>query len=228
MDLIAHRGFANVGPENTLPTLSAAEDRADAVEFDVRLAGDGTPVVFHDERVDRLTSATGPVAAFDAAELRSLSVGASEATIPTLAEVLAALSGPIVADLKVDRLNDDLLALLRAYGNRTLVSSADPGILEALSGNLATAVLVVPPSREYDAAVPDGAPRSFGDGVDLAESVGAAALHAPTALVNASRVRRAQSIVFAINAWTVRDRETAAAMRAADVDGLIADGPEYV
>ncbi|MFB6309654.1 MAG: glycerophosphodiester phosphodiesterase [Salinirussus sp.] len=227
MDLIAHRGFAAIGPENALPTLSAAEAGADAVEFDIRLAEDDIPVVFHDERVDRLTGERGRVRDFSAADLRSMSIGDSEATIPLLAEVLAALSGPIVADLKVDRLTEDVLSLLRSYGSRTLVSSSNPSILEALPRDFATAVLVVPPSEASD-AWPEGAPRSFSEGVDLARSVGAVALHVPTALVNASRVRRAQSVVFAVNAWTVRERETAAAMRAAGVDGLIADDPEVV
>ena len=35
-------------------------------------------------------------------------------------------------------------------------------------------------------------------------------------------------MVFAVNAYTIRDRETAAAMRAAGVDGLIADSPDVV
>jgi glycerophosphoryl diester phosphodiesterase len=228
MDVIAHRGFAAEGVENALPTLRAAERPADAVEFDVRLAGDGTPVVFHDDRVDRLTAATGPVAAFDAAELGQLSLAGTDATVPTLERMLSALSGPIVADLKVDRVPDGLVSRLRNHDARVLVSSADPRVLATLPRDLATAVLVLPASVDGDWSVPDGAPRSFEDGIALAERVNAVAIHAHTSLCNASRVRRAQTAVFAVNAYTVRDGETAASMRAAGVDGLIVDSPAVV
>lgn len=228
MDVIAHRGFAGERVENALPTLSSAEQQADAVEFDIRLARDGTPVVFHDNHVDRLTDASGPVAAFDAADLGRLRLAESDATIPTLAAVLSALSGPIVADLKLDRLSEGLVAGLREYDARVLISSANPDVLKALPRDLSTAVLVLPASVEVDWAIPSDAPRSFDAGLALAERVGAVAIHAHTSLCNQARVRRAQSVVFAVNAYTIRDRETAAAMRAARVDGMIVDSPDVV
>jgi glycerophosphoryl diester phosphodiesterase len=228
MDVIAHRGFAGEGVENALPTLRAAEQWADAVEFDVRLAADGTPVVFHDATLDRLTGARGPVSGFDAAQLGRLGLAGSDATIPTLEAVLAALSGPIVADLKLDRLSEAVVACLRAHDARVLVSSADPAVLEALPPDLATAVLVLPASVDAGWVIPANAPRSIEAGIALAERVNAVALHAHTSLCNESRVRRAQSVVFAVNAYTIRDRETAAAMRAAGVDGLIVDSPDAV
>ena len=53
----------------------AVEVGADAIELDVRLARDGTPVVIHDATLDRTTSARGPVAARSAGELASISPG---------------------------------------------------------------------------------------------------------------------------------------------------------
>ena len=159
MDVIAHRGFAAEGVENALPTLRSAEERADAVEFDVRLAGDGTPVVVHDATLDRLTGARGPVTAFDADQLGRLRLAGTDATIPTLAAVLAALSGPVVADLKVDRLTAAVVTPLREYDARVLVSSANPDVLESLPRDLATAVLALPASVEADWEVPAAAPR---------------------------------------------------------------------
>lgn len=228
MDVIAHRGFAGDGVENALPTLRAAESVADAVEFDVRLAGDGVPIVFHDDTVDRLTGASGPVGAFAADDLGQLRLAGNDATIPSLAALLDTLSGPIVADLKVEKLTEDLVTLLRNYDARVLVSSANPRVLEALPADLATAVLVLPASVDADWDIPAGAPRSFDAGIALAERVNAAALHAHTSLCNEARIRRAQAVVFAVNAYTIRDSETAAAMRAAGVDGLIVDSPDAV
>ena len=81
--VIGHRGAAGLAPENTLASFILAADLGcPMVEFDVRLAADGVPVVFHDDTLDRCTAERGPVAARTAAQLHLLSV-------PTLAEVLA-------------------------------------------------------------------------------------------------------------------------------------------
>lgn len=74
--VFAHRGGAALRPENTL----AAFDHglalgADGLECDVRLSRDGQVVVIHDATVDRTTQASGPVAAFTAAELARLDAG---------------------------------------------------------------------------------------------------------------------------------------------------------
>ncbi|MFC7172752.1 glycerophosphodiester phosphodiesterase [Haloplanus litoreus] len=50
--VIAHRGFAGINPENTVAAVRMAADRADSVEVDVVACADGTPVVFHDARLD--------------------------------------------------------------------------------------------------------------------------------------------------------------------------------
>lgn len=72
--IIAHRGYAERYPENTLPALTAAADAgADAVEFDVQICRDGTPVVFHDSTLDRVTGRSGELAELDFADLREIS-----------------------------------------------------------------------------------------------------------------------------------------------------------
>ena len=63
---IAHRGLHDVAhaiAENSLPAFWAATRAGYPVELDVRLLADGEVVVFHDRELDRLTSATGPIAA---------------------------------------------------------------------------------------------------------------------------------------------------------------------
>lgn len=58
--VIGHRGVAGHAPENTLAGLRRAEAMGLAwVEFDVALTADGTPVLFHDETLDRTTNGSG-------------------------------------------------------------------------------------------------------------------------------------------------------------------------
>jgi glycerophosphoryl diester phosphodiesterase len=58
--IIGHRGAAAVAPENTLASFRAAAALGVRwVEMDVSLLGDGTPVIFHDEQLDRCTDGRG-------------------------------------------------------------------------------------------------------------------------------------------------------------------------
>lgn len=225
MEVIAHRGFAEVGVENALPTLRRATDTAEAVEFDVRLSRDGEPVVFHDRTLDRLTDRHGAVADRTAGELTTIALAGRDATIPTLATVLDELSGPVVADVKAERVTDRLVELLADYGDPLLVSSVRPELLASVGGSLETALLCGVP------AVHDGVPAA---GTTLAEAVGlatdldACAVHPHHSLCTPDAVERAHAAGLRVNAWTVRSRTVAAGMRRVGVDGVIADAPEYV
>lgn len=116
--IIAHRGASELAPENTLAAFRRAiEDGAEGIEFDVRLAKDGVPVVFHDSTLGRLSEAHGLVSSFTAEELQKTDVGSwfnqknpesaepsfSAETVPTLEQTLELLSefeGAIYVELK--------------------------------------------------------------------------------------------------------------------------------
>lgn len=74
--LIAHRGGGTLAPENTLAGLRMAGSLGyRGVEFDVMLSADGTPVLIHDETLERTTSGRGRVADASDAELARLDAG---------------------------------------------------------------------------------------------------------------------------------------------------------
>jgi glycerophosphoryl diester phosphodiesterase len=100
LEIIAHRGYSAVAPENTLAALEAAlQARADAVEFDVHVSDDGVPFLFHDDTLRRTTNGRGSVAGHTMAALKRLDAGAWFAPefagepIPTLDEALALCRG---------------------------------------------------------------------------------------------------------------------------------------
>ena len=75
----AHRGGGSLAPENTLAGIRlAARLGYKAVEFDVMLSGDGTPVLIHDETLDRTTNGVGSVCETSDALLFSLDAGCGE------------------------------------------------------------------------------------------------------------------------------------------------------
>ena len=75
-------------PSRELSVVQAACAGGYGIELDVRLSADGEAMVFHDERLERLTGAEGRMSDHTAADLGKLRLSGTEETIPTLAEAL--------------------------------------------------------------------------------------------------------------------------------------------
>lgn len=81
--IVAHRGGGTLAPENTLAAIRLGASLGfRGVEFDVMLAGDGKPVLIHDETLERTTSGRGRVAETPSAALALLDAGGGE-PVPT-------------------------------------------------------------------------------------------------------------------------------------------------
>jgi len=97
--VVAHRGASKYAPENTLSAFTrAAQIGVQWVEFDVMLAACETPVIFHDETLDRTTNLCGVVSDYPFNVLVTLDAGAwfhpnfSGQRIPSLEEIKTFLS----------------------------------------------------------------------------------------------------------------------------------------
>ncbi|MFT4882494.1 MAG: glycerophosphoryl diester phosphodiesterase, partial [Salinirussus sp.] len=224
MDCIAHRGFAETHPENTLAAVRAAGGdgpggdtdtgpTADAVEVDIRRCGSGELVVIHDETVDRVTDGTGRVADHTLAQLHNLDVLGTGAGVPTLAEVFRAATVPLNVELKERGLAGDALERAAETGVDAWYSAFDPVAVEELRGHGGEAALLVAED-----------PR---EGLDRARRLDCAAVHPHHSLCDTGFVERARAAGLAVNAWTARSRGAAAAPAAAGVDGLVVDAARY-
>lgn len=194
---LAHRGDWRVAPENTLDAFAAAMrvPGCDGVEFDVRLARDGVPVILHDETLARVQRRPGRAADLDAATLRT-------AGIPTLAEALAAL-GPdpfLDVELKGDDHGEATAAALRAArgerGDRAFLSSFDPPALVTMGERL--------PGWERWLNAEDLGPATL----SLAVGLGCAGVSALWGSITPSSLRAARDAGLQVAAWTVRRRAT--------------------
>ncbi len=136
--IIGHRGASAVAPENTLAAFKQAlRDKADGIEFDVRLSHDEVPVVIHDRDLRRTGLLNAKVSDLSSNELCKLNVGKwfnlrypsrmrdeyGQETIPTLEDVFRlfdktkpALYVEIKADKKdARRLAEEVVRAVRAY-----------------------------------------------------------------------------------------------------------------
>lgn len=105
---IAHRGlWSEPAPENSLAAFEAAASAGYGVEFDVQLSADGEAVVFHDDRLDRLTTSSGRVGQTASVDLARTRLMASAETVPTLAETLARIGGRVLVLIELKVLGGD-------------------------------------------------------------------------------------------------------------------------
>lgn len=167
--IIGHRGAAAVAPENTLVSFERAlADGADGIEFDVRLAKDGVPVVIHDATLRRTALKRGRIADLSSTELVGMDAGTwfnlrypskaqplyTQARIPTLASVFARLQNSealLYVEMKCgakDRaaLSAEVARLIRAHevAPRVCVESFDLAAIaeiKRLDAGLRTAAL---------------------------------------------------------------------------------------
>jgi len=132
--ILAHRGDWGRADENSLDAFAAALRRpgVDGVEFDVRGAADGTPVVIHDATLRRLRGVRRRVRDLSVDQLRELGVHSLEA-------ILEALPAPFFLDIE---LKEDIGAraipvITRGRGDPprdVAVSSFDPATIKGIAG----------------------------------------------------------------------------------------------
>lgn len=125
-EVVAHRGFSAVAPENTLASLSAAiRAGATGSECDVYTSKDGQIVVMHDGTVDRTTNGNGKITELTFAQLRQLDAGSwkhkkyAGERIPTLDEILATHRGTrcaAVVEIKMAGIERPVIEAIRRAG----------------------------------------------------------------------------------------------------------------
>lgn len=140
---IAHRGLHDRSRgivENTLPAAQAAVTRGFSIECDVLLSADEEVVVFHDDTLERLTTAEGAVADRSFAELAGLEMRDTDARIPRLSDLVAAIDGRVglVVELKSTfgptvetRLAEQVAAALSGHAGPVVTKSFDPRLVVA-------------------------------------------------------------------------------------------------
>lgn len=143
---VAHRALhdkAHGRPENSRAAIRAAIEAGYAIEIDVQLSSDGQAMVFHDDDLDRLTEATGPVRARSAAELGEIPLRDGDEGIPSLPEVLKIVDGlvPLLIEIKdqdgalgedVGPLEEAVARDLRGYDGPVAVMSFNPHSMAAM------------------------------------------------------------------------------------------------
>lgn len=233
--VLAHRCGGSLAPENSLAGLEAAVAAGcGGVEFDVMLSGSGSPVLIHDETLQRTSDGCGYVADTPDERLRELDVGrwfgerfAGE-RIPTLAQAAArciALGLSVNLEIKPSEGTERVTAGIVARDALALWSDAPlPPLLSSFSVRaLEVAARVAPalPRGLLVDRVPD-------DWLDRCAALDVTSLHVNAARLARHVVTRAHDAGLAVAVYTVNDPQRARTFFDWGVSGVITDRPDIV
>ncbi|HSM01617.1 MAG TPA: glycerophosphodiester phosphodiesterase [Acidimicrobiia bacterium] len=233
----AHRGSTILWPENTMPAFQGAVDLGYRyLELDVHVSRDGAIVVFHDDRLDRLTDGTGKVWDHTWAELRALDAAhnfdpdgghplrGTGIRMPLLEEL--ALTFPDAMfniDLKQRGIEEpvaSLIARLRLE-ERVLIGSFRDWRIGAFRRLTHGRVAVSAGPREITRAVAACRLRlPIGGSAD--------ALQIPRRVASRRLVDSAHSAGKQVHVWTVNDPDRMRTLLDMEVDGIITDRPDLL
>ncbi len=223
--VIGHRGAMGHETENTLASVQKAIDQGvDMIEIDVFNIKSGETVVFHDEKLDRLTNAGGNIEEWNYFDLRKVIVGEKH-KIPTLQEVLKLINHQVrlnielKGDATADRVNFITNYYIEKEGWKVedfLISSFKWNELRdirKLNKNIPIAILT-----EED---PVGA-------LEIAKELNAEAINPYFKTLNAANNLTIQKAGFKIYPWTVNEPNDILEMKRLGVDGIITNYPERI
>ena len=230
--IVAHRGGGALAPENTLGAMRLGASMGfKGVEFDVMLAGDGTPVVIHDETVDRTTDGHGEVSKMHFAELSLLRIQKNE-RIPKYEEAVRLCRElGIWANVEIKPAKGHERATGEAVARMTRDlwrGAALPPVLSSFSVDaLEAARDAVPelPRGYLIGKVPD-------DWRDTMRRLGCVALHCNFKALTESLAREIHAAGYAILLWTVNEPALGRQLLALGADCLVTDaldriGPDF-
>ena len=242
LKIVAHRGGALEGPENTLDALRISSGSgAHMFEIDVWSTADDVLVLMHDDTVDRTTDGMGAVRNFTYSEISELDAGYmftldegktfpfrdQGVVVPTLAEVLAEFSDKLFSiEIKQQSpsIVDDVIELIDTYDMR------DQVVIGAFEDEVLLEVREAAPDILTTFGVLEGMTLYFLPDFQEADYVPptyyfAAPLEYEGLTLDASKVEKCHRLGITLHVWTINEVEEMQTVIDWGVDGIITDVP---
>ena len=242
--IIGHRGASGYAPENTHAAFTQAfDDGADGLEFDVRLARDGVPVVIHDATLDRTGLTSGEVESLDSAVLMECRVGQwfnqrryhrtlsrfADERIPTLAQMFARYGSDVLyAEMKCEDASRRADLARAVVEMAFLYSVADRVVVKSFALDSLREVKRLAPEIRTAALFGRSWPRPFVTGSKIlaeAEACGADEISLHHSLLRVATVEEAQRRGFEVLTWTVNTPAWMRRARALKLRAVFTDYP---
>ena len=127
--------------ENSISAFKQAIKNKLPIKFEVSALADGTPVVFNDERLARMTGADGFISSLNISDIENFKLQGTKEKIPTLAEALDVIDGkvPLLIEIKnkgkVGMFEKNIWKELIKYDGEYAIASFNPETLEWFKNN---------------------------------------------------------------------------------------------
>lgn len=226
--IIAHRGSSVACHENTMAAFErAVADKADGIEFDIRFTADKQWVVHHDAAI-LVGSEPLRIADLGTADIAKLSVGTSDATVPTLTDFLNWVKPKeiqLVFDIKDRDGIPELIATVEAAHLRVapVFSSFHKSVVRTLRAQRPqwrAALIVGNPRWRFMRQMLTGTVLRWA----MRNQVFGLSLH--ERWVTPSLIHRARGARINIAVWTVDDPARMAVLALLGVDAIITNRPD--
>ncbi len=223
--VIGHRGAMGHETENSLASVQKALDLGvDMIEIDVFKIDSGEIVVFHDERVERLTNGGGSIEEFNIFDLRQLVLDGNH-QIPMLQEVLRLIDKKtkLNIELKGANTSDRVNFIIERY----VINQGwtlDQFVISSFNWEELRSFRNI--NQEIDLAVlTEGNPL---EAIPIAEELNAVAINPNYRQLNEDIVEAIHKAGFKVYTWTVNEPQDIEKMKKIGVDGIFSDYPERV
>jgi glycerophosphoryl diester phosphodiesterase len=221
--IIGHRGAAGLAMENTIDGFRLAiELGCPMLELDVQriYSANGKPklCVFHDERLDRITNATGLVSDYSVESIKAVRTKNNE-SIPLLEDVFELVQHytkvAVNIELKSKQTATLVAELIQEYPQiPVLVSSFHHGEL-ALFRDFDLKTSIAPLLARWNPNV-----------IDLAQQLGATTINISSKLATKNRIRQLSEGGFPVCIYTVNSSKEAEKLRGFGARGIFTDRPD--
>ena len=224
--VMAHRGYSNAAPENTMPAFEKAyEIGVNSIELDVQMTKDGEIIVMHDDNLKRTTGVDKNVWEVTYDEIKDLDNGSffskeyAGTKIPTLEEAIRFCKGRMYINIEIKRnghdegIEDRVVEIIRAndFQSECDITSQDYDTLKSVREKYPDIMLA------YTSVIGIGDVQNL----DACDILSIQETFATFDTVEA--LHRQGKRVFV---WTVNEQETMERLIGLNVDAILTNDPQ--
>ncbi|MGC8648683.1 MAG: glycerophosphodiester phosphodiesterase [Candidatus Micrarchaeia archaeon] len=223
---IGHRGAAGEVPENTLASFEyAINSGINAIELDIRKTKDNYIVVFHDEKLERLTGKSGTINDYTLKELKTFKISNSDKSIPTLEETLDFIDkkvDKILLEIKEKNTEKEVVKIVKekALVDRVIIISFHEDVIKNVNK--------IDPKIETGLIYADYKNKQYKNPIDAAVSIKASYILPLYHFTHTKNIEDAHKNNLKVIVWTINTKKEAEEFKKKGVDGIASDYPKIL
>ncbi len=223
--VIGHRGAMGHETENTLASIEKALDlKVDMIEIDVFQIESGEIVVFHDERLERLSNGGGAIEEYNIFDLKKLTLEGNH-KIPMLQDVLKLIDKKVPLNIELKGKNTaDRVHFIIEYYIKEKGWKLEDFVISSFHWDTLKRMRELHP----DIAIAVLTEENPLDAIPIAKELNAIAINPDFEKLTEENVLAIKEAGFKIYTWTVNEEQDIIKVKRMGVDGIFTNFPERI